>query len=264
MTSHPALILGGGSDIGLAIARRFAESDIPVQLAARRPQELEEDVCDIQLRYGVQVSAHRFDILDTAGHNEFLDALPVLPDIVICVVGLLGNQEENQRDMSIATKVMRSNYEGPAMILGLIANRFEGRGSGTLVGIASVAGDRGRATNYVYGSAKAGFATYLSGLRNRLSRKGIHVVTVKPGFVNTRMTKGMNTPKLLTAEPTEVADAVYKAVQRRKDVIYIRSIWRVIMALIGAIPESLFKKNANITTRQFAGSVNICCGKIPS
>jgi decaprenylphospho-beta-D-erythro-pentofuranosid-2-ulose 2-reductase len=124
----------------------------------------------------------------------------------------------------------------------VLANHFERRGSGTLVGISSVAGDRGRASNYVYGSAKAGFTAFLSGLRNRLAKKGVHVVTVKPGFVATRMTAGMNLPKALTAHPDDVARAVYRAFERKNDVIYILPIWWMIMRIICIIPEILFKK----------------------
>jgi short-subunit dehydrogenase len=138
--------------------------------------------------------------------------------------------------------VIRSNFEGPAMALAELANRFEARGSGVLVGISSVAGERGRASNYVYGAAKAGFTAYLSGLRNRLAKRGVHVVTVLPGFVATRMTEGMDLPARLTAQPGEVAEAVLRAVERRRDVIYVRPVWRVVMGIIRAMPEPVFKR----------------------
>ena len=109
------------------------------------------------------------------------------------------------------------------------------------MGISSVAGERGRATNYVYGSAKAGFTAFLSGLRNRLAKNGVHVVTVLPGFVATKMTEGMDLPTRLTAQPEEVAKAVFKAVKRTKNTIYIKPIWWIIMVIIRLIPERLFK-----------------------
>ena len=105
-----------------------------------------------------------------------------------------------------------------------------------------MAGDRGRGSNYVYGSAKAGFTAFLSGLRNGLAATGIHVLTVKPGFVDTQMTAGMNLPKPLTAQPDEVARAVVRAHERRKDVIYVKPVWRPIMLIIRSIPEFVFKK----------------------
>jgi hypothetical protein len=119
---------------------------------------------------------------------------------------------------------------------------MEARGSGCLIGISSVAGERGRATNYIYGSAKAGFTAFLSGLRNRLARTDVHVMTVKPGFVRTRMTEGMKLPGKLTAEPEEVAAAVLAAEAKRRDVLYVRSIWRPVMTAIRLLPEPLFKK----------------------
>jgi decaprenylphospho-beta-D-erythro-pentofuranosid-2-ulose 2-reductase len=139
---------------------------------------------------------------------------------------------------------MRANFEGPASILAHLANAMEARGSGTLVGISSVAGERGRASNYVYGSAKAGFTAFLSGLRNRLAKKGVHVVTVLPGFVATAMTEGMDLPARLTAQPEEVGAAVVEAVQKGANVIYVRPIWRIVMAVIRNIPEPIFKKTS--------------------
>ena len=137
---------------------------------------------------------------------------------------------------------MRSNYEGPAAILSVFADLFEARGSGTIVGISSVAGDRGRATNYIYGSAKAGFTAFLSGLRNRLARKGVHVLTVLPGFVATRMTEQLDLPKALTAEPKEVALAIERAVKGKRNTIYVRPVWALIMLIIRSIPEAIFKR----------------------
>ena len=241
MTKPPVLILGARSDIGKAVAHKFASLGHSVQLAARNAATLEADKTDMELRHGVSVTLHEFDALATETHEAFVAALPQLPEIAVCAVGLMGQQAENERDIQAACRVMRSNYEGPASILAVLANGFEARGSGTLVGISSVAGDRGRATNYVYGSAKAGFTAFLSGLRNRLAKRGVHVVTVLPGFVATQMTDGMDLPAKLTAEPAEVADAIARAVERKKDVIYVRPIWRLIMLIIRNIPEQIFK-----------------------
>lgn len=241
MTKPPVLILGARSDIGKAVAHKFAALGHPVQLAARNASTLQADETDIGLRYGGSVSVHEFDALATETHEAFVAGLPELPRIAVCVVGLMGQQAENEGDVEAATRVMRSNYEGPTSILAILANRFEDRGSGTIVGISSVAGSRGRATNYVYGSAKAGFTAFLSGLRNRLAKRGVHVVTVLPGFVATQMTEGMDLPPKLTAEPNEVAEAIARAVERKKDVIYVRPIWHLIMLIIRNIPERIFK-----------------------
>lgn len=244
MTDEPQrlLLLGATSDMGIAIARVFAARGHAIALAARDPQRLERDVADLSIRHGVSVTAHAFDVLDTQGYAAFLDGLPWLPDIVVCVVGLLGDQGRAETDLDHATLVMRSNYEGPALILGALATRFQARGRGTLIGVSSVAGERGRASNYVYGSAKAGFTAFLSGLRNRLARHGVQVITVKPGFVRTRMIEGMRTPGALTAQPAEVGEAVYKAWRGGRDQIYVRPVWRLVMAIIRAIPEPVFKR----------------------
>ena len=169
MSAEPVLILGGRSDIGLALARAYAAEGHAIQLAARDAASLGPEQSDIALRHGVAVTLHDFDALDPASHDALIDDLPALPGIAISVVGLLGDQETSARDMAAAARVLRSNFEGPALILARLANRFEARGHGLLIGISSVAGERGRATNYVYGSAKAGFTAFLSGLRNRLA-----------------------------------------------------------------------------------------------
>jgi len=241
MTAKPVLILGATSDIGLAIAHRFAASGHPIQLAMRQAPLHDPIRSDIEIRHGVKATLHEFDALETNKHGEFVDSLPELPDVVVCAIGLLQSQVECERDNALAIEVFRSNFEGPASLLGIFANKFEARHAGTIVGISSVAGERGRASNYVYGSAKAGFTAFLSGLRNRLAGNGVHVVTVLPGFVRTRMTESLNLPKLVTSSPQAIADLVYGAVKNRKDVVYSRW-WFGIMVAIRAIPESVFKR----------------------
>lgn len=236
------LILGARSDIAKAVARTFATHGYAVQMAARNAASLANDQADLQLRFGITASIHDFDALQTEGHPRFVDSLPRLPDVAICAVGSMGQQSDSENDVAAAATVIRSNFEGPASIIAVLANRFVERGSGALVGISSVAGERGRATNYVYGSAKAGFTAFLSGLRNRLAKKGVRVITVLPGFVATRMTEGMRLPAALTAQPKEVADAILKAVERGGDVVYVRPVWRVIMTIIRGIPEPIFKR----------------------
>jgi decaprenylphospho-beta-D-erythro-pentofuranosid-2-ulose 2-reductase len=236
------LIVGGGSDIGRAIAIAYAKARRPLFLTARQPERLERDAADLRLRYGAAVTLLDFDLLDTAAHRNLIARLPSLPGTVICVAGLLGKQADAADDPEQAELIMRTNYLAPALFLGEIANRMERRGGGTIIGISSVAGDRGRATNYLYGSAKAGFTAFLSGLRNRLAASGVHVVTVKPGFVNTRMTQGMKLPALLTAEPDEVGRAVLRADERRRDIVYVRPVWLPIMAIICLLPERVFKR----------------------
>ncbi|WP_461833464.1 SDR family oxidoreductase, partial [Desulfothermus sp.] len=189
------LILGANSDIAKATAHRFAKEGYNLYLASRDIEKLEVIARDIEVRYKVKVKPLYFDALDYLSHQRFYESLHPRPKGVVCAVGYLGNQIKAQSDFEEAKKIIGTNFTGCVSILNIIANDFEKRKYGFIVGISSVAGDRGRKSNYIYGSAKAAFTTYLSGLRNRLFKTGVHVITVKPGFVQTKMTQGMNLPK---------------------------------------------------------------------
>lgn len=235
-----ALVVGATSDIGRTIARRLAGEVGILQLAGRDPERLERVAEELRRTAAEHVSVHRCDVLAADGGASCLEELDPLPDVAVCVVGGAAGQREAERDPGVAEATMRTNYLGPALLLGAIAERFGARGTGVIVGISSVSGERGRRSNYVYGSAKAGFTAFLSGLRHRLAGSGVHVVTVKPGWVRTGTNQG--TAPWLMAEPADVAEAVWRAVQARRNVVYVRGRWRVIMALVRAIPEPLFKR----------------------
>jgi len=242
-TPKTVLVVGGTSDIGRAAALHYAQAGWRVMLTARDQDGARRNAQDIETRTGAGVEVHGLDILEIDRLQAFVDGLPTLPDTVISVVGDLGDQARAQTDPAHASRVLRANFEGPALLLGIFAERFAARGSGALVGVSSVAGDRGRGSNYVYGAAKAGFSAFLSGLRNRLARTGVRVITVKPGFVRTRMTAGMKLPPLLTAGPEEVGRSIFKAAEQGGgDIIYVRGIWRMVMAVISGIPEPAFKR----------------------
>jgi decaprenylphospho-beta-D-erythro-pentofuranosid-2-ulose 2-reductase len=238
------LVIGGTSDIGQATALRYAQAGWRILLAARDLSAARRNADDIAARLGVEVSVHTLDVLETDKLAGFIADLPVLPDTVVCVVGELGEQKRAQTDLVFATVILRTNFEGPSLLLGLFAEHFQERGSGTIVGVSSVAGDRGRASNYFYGAAKAGFSQFLSGLRNRTTISGkVRVVTVKPGFVRTRMTAGMKLPSLLTVEPGKVGYEIYRAAEeKQRDVIYVGRLWRLVMMVMRAMPEKIFKR----------------------
>ena len=236
-----ALVVGASGDIGRAVARRLGRDGWALQLAARDTDRLETEAEDLRLR-GATVTTYECDVLEEGSALALIDALPVTPDVAVCAVGVLGDQSDAERDWRAAERVMRSNYVGPALLMGALANRFEQRGNGVLVGISSVAGERGRRSNYVYGSAKSGFTSFLSGLRGRLHRSGVCVVTVIPGFVRTRMTDHLALPALLTAQPKDVADAIAVAIGKRRNVVYVGRIWREVALVVRAIPESIFKR----------------------
>lgn len=229
------LIVGAKSDIAKATAREYAKHGYDLYLAARNVSELETFANDIKIRFDRKVKCIELDILDYISHKSVYDGLEEKPLGIISAVGYLGELSETQ-------KIIDTNYTGVVHLINIIANDFEQRKSGFIVAISSVAGDRGRKSNYIYGSAKAALTTYLSGLRNKLYAANVHVLTVKPGFVATKMTEGMDLPDKLTAKPEDVAKDIYKAQQNGKNVLYTKWIWKWIMLIIKTIPEFQFKK----------------------
>lgn len=232
---RPALIVGSNSDIGWAIAHALAARGHPLQLAAKTVSE--KLMTDIVARYGVEVSMHVFDATDIAGAEALLDSLPELPEIVVSVVGILGDQKEIERDPARIADMIAANFTGPAVVLEAAAARI---GSGWVIGVSSVAGDRGRARNYWYGAAKAGLTAMLSGLRQRYARSDVRVMVVKPGFVDTKMTKGMKLPLFFTNQPDEIATLVVRAMDRGREVVYPWR-WRMVMTVLRALPESIYR-----------------------
>lgn len=243
MSDRPSvLILGATSDIAQAVAKTFAERSHDLILAARNPERLQPLASDLRIRYGVKVELKDFNAEDSKAHDAWVKAIPEIPEITVLAFGYLPDQIQAQKDWAEAARTIQVNYTGAVSILEAIAVRYEERKSGSIIGISSVAGERGRQSNYLYGSAKAGLTAYLSGLRNRLQPAGVHVITVKPGFVNTKMLAGKETSPMLTASPEALAKAIYKGWRRRKSVLYHKTIWRWIMWVIRSVPESIFKK----------------------
>lgn len=236
------LILGASSDIGFAIAKKFASEKYDVQLAGRNPDQLEPFGSDIRIRYGVKCTLHAFDALQFQLHESFYKNLLPSPDVTVYVAGYMNDNEKVIEDWNEVKKTIDTNFTGAVSILNIIARDYEQKKAGTIVGISSVAGNRGRQSNYIYGSAKAGFTAYLSGLRNKLYHSQVHVLTVLPGFVNTKMTENLKLPGVLTAQPEEVGNTVFSAVKNKQNVIYVKWFWRWIMLVITSIPETIFKK----------------------
>lgn len=237
-----ALILGAASDMAIAIAEKFASKGYNIQLAARNVARLGPLQSDLAIKYTSRVSIHEFDALAYDTHHSFFEELEPKPDVTICVFGLLGENEKAVDDWTQASTIIHTNYTGAVSILNIVARYYASRNEGVIAGISSVAGERGRQSNYLYGSAKAGFTAYLSGLRNSLYHKGVHVATIQPGFVYTKMTENIALPKLLTARTEEVAEAVYEAVREKRNVVFVKWFWRYIMMIIKNIPEFIFKK----------------------
>lgn len=237
------LVLGGNSDIGLALAHKYAEKEgANISLASRNLEELEQKANDIAIRHQVKAQAVYFDATDYESHKAFYNNLDPKPDGVIVAFGYTNDQIEAQQNFQVAHDSIGINYIGAVSILEIVAGDFEKKGRGFIIGISSVAGDRGRQNNYIYGSAKSGLSTYLSGLRNRLYKHGVHVMTVNPGFVRTKMTAEMGLPEKLIVEPGKLAQNVYKSQKRKKDICYTSWLWWEIMLIIKNIPENIFKR----------------------
>ncbi len=239
------LILGATSAIASALAREFAAHKFDLVLGGRDRGELSALASDLSLRYGIRAGVLSFDALDTQTHASTLRSFlsgagNALEGVVVCM-GYLGDQAKGQCDWEEARRILETNFTGCVSALNILANHFEPRRAGFICAISSVAGDRGRQSNYLYGAAKAGLSTFLQGLRNRLFHANVKVITVKPGFVDTHMTYGR--PGLfLVASPESVAKGIFRAIAKGKDVVYLPWFWRPIMLIVRSIPEAIFKR----------------------
>ncbi|SAL38680.1 short chain dehydrogenase [Caballeronia turbans] len=239
------VIVGATSAIAIACAREWAVKGARFFLVARNQERMEQVAADLTARGAASVAAHRLDIdrlddhaamlADCAAHMDSID-------IVLVASGTLPDQAACQRDPAVAVREFHTNALSLIALLTPIANRLEAQRHGTLAVISSVAGDRGRPSNYLYGSAKAALQAFLEGLRARLFKVGVHVVDVKPGFVATPMTAGLPLPGPLVATPEKVAKDIVRAVERKKDVLYTPWFWWGIMLIIRNVPRFVFKR----------------------
>lgn len=236
------LTLGARSDIARATTQRFAAAGFDCCLAGRDIDNLRKDAADLAIRHNIEANAQAWDVLaaDPLANLPLKDA--VLPDVLLCAVGLLPDQTQAQNDAELAQRTLATNFTALVPVLEAYAAAMAERGSGHLIVLSSVAGDRGRASNYIYGSAKAGLSTYLAGLRHRLRGHKVGVITVKPGFVATAMTADLDLPKRLTANPERVARDIHRAWTKGRTLVYTPWFWRPIMTIIRGLPEWLFLK----------------------
>lgn len=237
------IILGASSSMAKAFTRAVVARGDGVLLCGRDMDDIGASAEDARLRGAPVAEAHPFDARDAKSFAPIVArAGETCGAVSVAVfVGSMPPQEEIDAEPGLVDGTVTDSFTGPAQFLQAIAPLMEERGAGSVVGVGSVAGDRGRLGNYVYGAAKAGFHTYLSGLRNRLARSGVHVVTVKPGFVDTAMTWGIE-GMFLVASPDKVATDILKAVRKKRNVIYTPFFWWGIMTIIRHIPEPIFKK----------------------
>ena len=246
-TSAPSwvLLVGASSGIGRALAREFAAHGHHLILAGRDMDDLDRAATDLRVRYGVQAQSVFIDVLDQSKYQSFFDdclarAGGSLHGIVLAH-GSLPLQEHVQEDLKLVEQTIDTNFTSFAALLTLSANELEKNHGGFICVISSVAGDRGRPSNYVYASAKAGTTAFLQGLRARMHRAGVSVLTVKPGFVDTAMIWA-KPGTFLVASPRRVGREIYEAVVAGKSEIYTPGFWRYIMFIVKSIPEAIFKR----------------------
>lgn len=239
------LIIGATSGIAEAVARRYAEQGARLFLVARNTDRLHVIAADLVARGAKDVQTFSLDANDS-------DRIPLMAetawksfgtiDVALVAHGTLPDQQRAESDIPYALAEFRTNAESVIASLTVLAQCLEPQGKGVLAVIGSVAGDRGRASNYVYGAAKAAIEAYASGLRARLFKKGVHVLIIKPGFVATAMTANLNLPALLTATPESVARDIQRAIVKRKDTLYTPWFWHWIMLIIRWIPAAIFNR----------------------
>lgn len=235
-----ALIIGATSSLASALCDQLARQGTELTLAGRNLQELQRLADDLTLRHSIATRCIPLDVTQPDASIATLQPLLAETDQLYLASGDLG--EEALEDPSRVAEVLEVNFTRPAMILAYAADSFAARGHGSLIVIGSVAGDRGRKKNYPYGSAKAGLAAFASGLRQKLHGSGVHVLTVKPGFIDTPMTYGMQSPLIASRE--KVARDIIKAVKHRKDILYTPWFWNIIMLIICHLPERIFKRTS--------------------
>ncbi|MCU7613138.1 SDR family NAD(P)-dependent oxidoreductase [Chryseobacterium sp. GMJ5] len=237
------IILGSTSEVAQAFVEKMlqeGEKFERIYLFTSNKETTERFARHIDVKFLQQSEVIELDVTKEIHYQNF-DYIN--SNLLFCATGYLGEStEEALYDNKNTQRIVEINYSKLIPVINYFAQKFESRRSGTIIGLSSVAGDRGRQSNFIYGSAKAAFTAYLSGLRNYLYEKKVHVLTVKPGFMATKMTEGLPLNPKLTATPQQAAACIYKAYKKQKNTIYVLPVWSVIMMIIRNIPEFIFKK----------------------
>lgn len=238
------ILIGAQSAIAAETARLWAAEGDQLYLLGRNPERLEQLADDLKVRGAATVATAVFEATDQGSHEELVSAAFAAFDSVATVLiayGSLPDQRACERHVALATRQIEINAMSTVSLLGHVANRLESQGSGCIAVITSVAGERGRQSNYVYGAAKAMVSTFLQGLRNRLFAAGVRVIDIRPGFVDTPMTADFAKGPLW-AQPGSVASTIVRSVEGARGVVYAPFYWRYIMWVIRLIPEPVFKR----------------------
>ncbi|WP_045218696.1 SDR family oxidoreductase [Desulfonatronum thioautotrophicum] len=239
------LIIGATSAIASACARNWAKENANFFLVGRDQTRLKAVADDLLTRGGNAVHTHTMDVNALSDHSAMLDAAFSTMsriDVVLIAHGTLPDQQACEQDVNVAIQEFTTNGLSVIALLTNLANTMQAQGSGVIAVISSVAGDRGRPSNYLYGTTKAAVNTFCEGLRARLAKSGVHILTIKPGFVDTPMTASLDLPRMLVASPETVARRIVRGVDMRRNVLYVPAFWSQIMWIIRNIPEPIFKR----------------------
>lgn len=227
------------------MAHRLAAAGFDLVLASRDDGELERHACDLAIRFGIRAQATAFDAMDFESHADLVTSAQAQTaggvEGVFLGLGVMPDGKEVAANPEVARAAIETNFSAAVSLIERLVPHFESRGSGWICAVSSVAGDRGRASNYLYGATKAALSTYLEGLRVRLGRSGIHVVDVRPGFVDTGLTWGRS-GVFRVASPERVARDAWRGIRRNRGVVYTPWFWRWIMAAIRWIPDPIFRR----------------------
>ena len=237
------IILGSNSDVAIAFVEKVLREGKRFSMVYLFTSNIEKTKKLAQHFFAKYEQKCEIVHFDLTKENDFSKLEHIDSDLLFCAAGFLGkNSEEGLYDDWNTKQIVEINYSKLIVLMNYFAKKFETKGSGTIIGLSSVAGERGRQSNFIYGSAKAGFTAYLAGLRNYLFHKKVHVMTVIPGFMDTQMTANIETPKPLTAQPDQAANIIYKAYLKKRNVVYVTFVWWGIMMIIRNVPEFIFKK----------------------
>jgi len=239
------LVLGGTSEIALATVRRVvAGRGARVVLAARKPEACDAAAAELRTAGATDVHAVAFDATDFASHEQFVrsvfDRFGDF-DLVLVAFGVLGDQDRAEHDPAAALEIVQTNYSGTVSVSVPLLDRMRAQGHGTLVFLSSVAGERVRRSNFVYGSSKAGADGFYQGLAAACASSGVHVMIVRPGFVHTKMTAGMKAAPM-SVGADDVADAILRGIARGSDVVWVPAAMRYVMSVLRHVPTVVFRR----------------------
>lgn len=237
------IVLGSTSEVAQAFVEKALQEGgkfEKIYLFTSSRETTERFARHIDVKFLQQSVIIELDLMKEIDYNTFEN---INSSVLFCAAGYLGEgSDEGLYDNKNTERIIDINYAKLVPVMNYFAHKFESRRSGTIIGLSSVAGERGRQSNFIYGSAKAAFTAYLSGLRNYLFDKKVHVLTVKPGFMATKMTEGLPLNPKLTATPKHAAQCIFNAYKKKKNTVYVLPVWGIIMMIIRNIPEFIFKK----------------------